>query len=90
MLATNAAMEFPISSPPEGCRAFCYRADFRALGTAQVDARTMNSGSIIIRRLASRSVAEVMLRKTVSAASRPIRRNGWRTVVKPGFWKAAL
>jgi len=28
--------------------------------------------------------------KRISAAARPISRKGWRTVVKAGFWKAAL
>jgi glycosyltransferase involved in cell wall biosynthesis len=31
-----------------------------------------------------------MRRKRISAAISPILRKGWRTVVRPGFWKAAL
>src|SRR4051794_29902345 len=53
--------------------------------TGEVDSRTTSSGSTIMRRAELRPAGAVMLLRTVSAASRPMLRNGWRTVVRAGF-----
>src|SRR5579872_1899385 len=54
---------------------------------AQVDSRTTNSGFTIT---SSGSLPPLRRSSRMRAAVVPIIRNGWRTVVRLGFWKAAL
>src|SRR2546426_2130845 len=56
----------------------------------QVDSRTTSSGSTMMVLESGEWFELAMRRNTVTAAISPMRRSGWRTVVRAGFWKAAL
>ena len=54
-------------------------------GFAAVLSRTTSSGSMVMDLGYGDFAGAAMRRSKVSAAITPIRRSGWRTVVKPGF-----
>ena len=61
---------------------------FLAAG-GQVESRTTSSGSTTTCRDGGCSGGDAIWLTIASAASRPIVRRGWRTVVNAGFWNAA-
>src|SRR5260370_34764730 len=60
------------------------------VGRGAVLARTISSGRTVMVFGYGDFAGALMRRSKVSAAITPISRNGCRTVVKPGFWYAAL